>query len=205
MRRLPGAALAALALVLAGCGGTQAVSVPTAPATRAPALSPSQSPPSPSPAGDAATFSSTVYDYTLDVPANWTRQPATTAWTGGDIDHTAEYADRFTDASDNVYFILGTQTDLDAGAFADDHLAWLSSERGCPAPTRRASMTVDATTAIRASIHCPEGIFGPTLVSKVITVHDGDALILTAFSPDTGSDAMPSLDALASSLRWSVS
>ena len=40
------------------------------------------------------------------------------------------------------------------------------------------------------------------LPTWTITVRDGAGLIVTSFSPDTGSDDFTPLDALVSSMRW---
>lgn len=147
-------------------------------------------------------FTSSKYGYSAGIPATWAVSPALTAWDGGDIGHDQDYADRFTDPEGNTYFILGIPTDLPADEFASEHLAWLSANRGCPAPSMETEVSVDGASGVRAAIHCPDGVLGPTLVSKAIVVDDGAGLIVTSFSPDTGPDAFAPLDTLMASMRW---
>jgi hypothetical protein len=190
-----------LALVLAGCETQAAVpdaSSPTAAPTRS--ASPSSSATA---AVGGELVTSTQYGYSVVLPTGWAARPATLGWDGGDVDHTAEYADRFTDADGNEYFVIGTATEEPVDAFASAHLAWLAENRGCPSPGASRTVSVDGVRAERVAVHCPDGVFGPTLVSKVIVVKDGTAVIITSFSPDTGSDDFPPLDALADSVQWS--
>jgi hypothetical protein len=156
----------------------------------------------PSASADTEVFTSAQYGYSVQVPPGWTAEPATSAWDGGDVDHTADYADRFADTDANTYFVLGTPTDGSSVEFAADHLAWLAANRGCPAPSSEAEVDVDGVTGVRVAIHCPDGVYGATLVSKVIVASGGEGLIVTSFSPDTGADAFAPLDALVSSMRW---
>ena len=115
-------------------------------------------------------FISTQYGYAAVLPAGWTALPATSGWDGGDVDHTAEYADRLTDTDGNEFFVIGTAAGETTDEFADGHLAWLAENRGCPIPATEQMASVDGVPAVRVAIHCPDGVFGPTLVSKVILV-----------------------------------
>lgn len=148
-------------------------------------------------------FSSPVYGYSAVLPTGWTALPAVSTWDGGDIDHTADYADRFTDLAGNDFFVIGTPTDRSTDEFARWHLAWLAENRGCPAPSAESMLSLDGVPVARASVHCPDGVFGPTLVSKAMLVRDGTGLIVTSFSPDTGDDEFAPLDALVASITWS--
>jgi hypothetical protein len=214
------AAILAAPLLLGGCLSTTAtepqdpvsgpLTVAATPTTVAAPGSESEGPPvqveSPvpgSPSPPAGTeFTSPEYGYRLTLPSDWLATPATTSWDGGDIDHTADYADRFTTPEALPVFVLAGPAQGSLSEAVDAHLSWLSDARGCPEPTSTASVTLDGIPATRVAIHCPEGVFGPTLVSKAITVRDGRVIILTAFSPDQGGDDLPAFDALLSSLRW---
>jgi hypothetical protein len=205
--RIVAVVMASLALAACSAGGAQS-GAPSASASAAPspASSPAASPvvagPSSSASADAAVFTSAQYGYSVQVPPGWTAEPATSAWDGGDVDHSADYADRFADTDANTYFVLGTPTDRSSAEFAADHLDWLAANRGCPAPASETEVSVDGATGVRVAIHCPDGVYGATLVSKVMVVSGGEGLIVTSFSPDTGPDAFAPLDALVSSMRW---
>jgi hypothetical protein len=184
-------ALAACSTEGAQSGVPSASGLPSASASGAPSAS-----------AEPALFTSAQYGYSAQVPPGWTAEPATSAWDGGDVDHTADYADRFADTDANTYFVLGTPTDGSSAELAADHLAWLAANRGCPAPSSETEVSVDGATGVRVAIHCPDGVYGATLVSKVIVVSGGEGLIVTSFSPDDGSDAFAPLAALVSSMRW---
>lgn len=191
------------AVLLAACAGPAAG--PTAVGTSARAAgTPAASTPAALPSPPAPALISAVYGYAASPPADWTVAPATAAWDGGDVDHTAEYADRLVDPAGNEYFVVGTTASAPLAEVTDDHLAWLAGSRGCPPASSRTATTIDGAPAERMSIHCPDGVFGPTLVSKATTVHDGDVLIVTAFSPDDGSDDLASFDDLVASIRWTA-
>lgn len=201
------AVTAALFLCCAGCAGGTA-SGPTA--TVAPTSSTSVASPvasvSPAvtqlPSAPAAKdFVSALYGYAAAIPAGAEIAAATTSWDGGDVDHTAAYADRFY-GDGWVIFTLGTPTDRPLEGFVDDHAAWLTASRGCAAPTTRAASEIDGVPAVRLAFHCPNGIYGPTLVAKAIAVRDGQGIIWTSMSPDTGADAFSTFDELLGSVRW---
>jgi hypothetical protein len=198
--RLIAGAVGVVMLTLAGCATQGAAPRAPSPAAASSASATTSSPATATASGEP--FASTQYGYAAVLPAGWSSRPAASGWDGGDVDHAAEYADRFTDTDGNEYFVIGTATDESADEFADRHLAWLAENRGCPSPTTERSTSVDGLPAERVAVHCPDGIFGPTLVSKVILVRDGTALIVTSFSPDTGTDDFPPLDALTASMRW---
>lgn len=195
--------VSAIGLALAGCSGPPSSSADASTGASGRNASPTAaSPTSASPKPAMVAFTSRQYGYSVAVPSTWSVAPATEPWDGQDVDHTAAYADRLTDEAGNEYFVIGTPTTSTSAGVADQHTAWLTAQRGCPSPATRTTITLDGVPAERLAIHCPDGVFGPTLVSKVIAVHDGQALILTSFSPDTGSDEHPPLDDLILSLRW---
>jgi hypothetical protein len=193
---------AMLLICCAGCsGGTATGPVPgTASPVPAPAsvLAAATSAAS-QPAGQA--FTSTEYGYSAMIPAGTEIAAATSGWDGGDIDHTAAYADRFY-GTDGVTFVVGTPTDLPLAGLVDEHVAWLTANRGCPAPSSRADTEVDGVPAVRLAFHCPNGIYGPTLVEKAIAVRDGKGVIFTSMSPDAGAEELAAFDKLLDSVRW---
>ena len=126
---------------------------------------------------------------------------ATEPWDGGDIDHTAAYADRIFTPGSQELFILGQPTALDVEAYADTHTGWLTANRGCATPAATSEGTLDGRPARLLEIHCPEGIFGPTLVLKAVAVAQGQAVIVTSFTPD-GNVARTSPPSNLWSSRW---
>jgi hypothetical protein len=143
-----------------------------------------------------------VYRYDAVVPAGWSAESATALWEGGDIDHTAGYADRFDGAGEGFIFTIGTPTGETLPEFADAHGAWVKENRGCPQSSAPADTTIDGVPAVRVVLRCPKGIYGPTLVSKAMTVREGVGVIFTSFSPESGSDTFPVFDDLIASVRW---
>jgi hypothetical protein len=121
---------------------------------------------------------------------------------GGDIGHTAGYADRFDGAGAGFIFTIGTPTGDPLQEFADAHVAWVKQNRGCPQSSAPVDSTLDGAPAVRVVLHCPAGIYGPTLVTKAMSVRDGVGVIFTSFSPDSGSDTFPVFDELLASVRW---
>lgn len=196
--------LAVVPLLIAACASTTA-SQPDAPRVDASVSAITTAASAPASAANAVgerPFTSAVYGYRADVPQDWQAQPALTEWDGGDVDHTAGYADRFTTPEGVEVFVLAAPTAGPLDSAADAHLTWLSESRGCPAPSWKRAISLDGVPATRVAIHCPDGVFGPTLVSKAIAVHDGSVVILTAFSPDEGADDLLEFDRLLATLRW---
>ncbi len=155
------------------------------------------------PSPSASLFASTQYGISLPLPPGWNSAGATERWDGGDIDHTAAYADRLYPPGPQDLFILGQPTPLDVQAFADAHAAWLTANRGCPPPAATSEVALDGQPARLLEIHCPEGVFGPTLVLKAVATAQGQGVIVTSFTPD-GNVAADSaaFRALVESMTW---
>lgn len=147
-------------------------------------------------------FSSSVYGYAAVVPAGWAVEPATSRWEGGDIGHTAGYADRFDGQGAGFVFTIGTATGDPLPEFADAHVAWVKENRGCAQSSAPVDSVLDGVPAVRVALRCPSGIYGPTLVSKAMSVREGVGVVFTAFSPDSGSDMAPVFDEFLASVRW---
>lgn len=150
----------------------------------------------------AGDFSSAQYGYAAVAPAGWSVEPATSQWDGGDIDHTAGYADRFDGAGSGFIFTIGTATGDPLPEFAEAHVSWVEANRGCARASDPVDSVLDGVPAVRAALRCPAGIYGATLVSKAVVVREGVGVIFTAFSPDSGSDTFPAFDDLLASVRW---
>ena len=155
----------------------------------------------PSPSAD--TFTSTQYGIELPLPPGWNAAGATEPWDGGDIDHTAAYADRIYPPGQQDVFILGQRTPLDVQAFADAHAAWLTANRGCSPPTTTSEGALDGQPARLLEIHCPEGVFGPTLVLKAVATAQGQGVIVTSFTPDGDvAEDSAAFESLVESMTW---
>jgi len=210
MRSLVAATAAILLLCTACSSGSGTVGPGTSAPTTAPPGPTASAPPSASaptatapPASSQPTgqaFSSSQYGYSATIPADTEIAAAMSGWDGGDVDHTAAYADRFY-GDGWVIFTLGTPTDLPLAGFVDEHAAWLTANR-CPAQPSRAATEIDGAPAVRLAFHCPNGIYGPTLVDKAIAVRDGRGVIFTSMSPDTGEETLAAFDQLLGSVRW---
>lgn len=148
-------------------------------------------------------FSSTVYGYSAVAPSGWSVEPATSQWSGADIDHTAAYADQFGGAGSGLIFTIGTPTTDPLREFAEAHVAWVEVNRGCARASESVDAVLDGVPAMRAALACPAGIYGPTLVNKAVVVRDGLGVIFTSFSPASGSDTFPVFDEMLDSVRWS--
>jgi hypothetical protein len=153
-------------------------------------------------APSTSAFTSQEYGYSLAVPEGWDVVAASSTWDGGDVDHTASYADRLTSNKQAQVFALGTATQDSLEDVTSAHAAWLVSARGCDPPQGPTDSTLDATPARRLVFRCPQGVYGQTLVTKAIAVRDGEVLILTSFSPDDGTDSLPAFEEMLDSFRW---
>jgi hypothetical protein len=149
-------------------------------------------------------FSSAVYGYSAVAPSGWATESATSAWEGGDIGHTASYADQFDGAGSGFIFTIGTATSDPLREFADAHVEWVEVNRGCARSSAPTDSVLDGVPVVRATLTCPSGIYGPTVVNKAIAVRDGVGVIFTAFSPDSGSETFPVFDEFLASVRWSA-
>jgi hypothetical protein len=147
-------------------------------------------------------FTSDMYRYSVTIPTGWDAKAASSQWGGGDIDHTASYSDRFTSPVQAEAFTIGTATQEPLDDFTNAHADWLVSARGCDPPQAATETTLDTTPARRLVFHCPQGVYGRTLVTKAIAVRDGRALILTSFSSDDGTDILPAFEEMLASFRW---
>ena len=155
------------------------------------------------PARLPASFASTQYGISLPLPPDWNSAGATERWDGGDIDHTAAYADRIFTPGAQELFILGQSTARDLQPYVDTHTAWLSANRGCAAPAATSEVTLDGQPARLLEIHCPEGIFGPTLVLKAVATAQGQGVIVTSFTPDGNvAEDSAAFTALVESMTW---
>jgi hypothetical protein len=155
------------------------------------------------PSPSASRFASTQYGVSFPLPPGWNPLVATEPWDGGDIDHTAPYADRIFTPGSQELFILGQSTARDLQPYVDTHTAWLSANRGCAAPAATSEVTLDGQPARLLEIHCPEGIFGPTLVLKAVATAQGHGVIVTSFTPDgnVAEDSAAFKD-LVESMSW---
>jgi hypothetical protein len=152
----------------------------------------------------AGDFSSAVYGYTALAPGGWSVEPSSSQWDGGDVDHTASYADRFDGQASGFIFTLGSPADDPLPEFAEGHVSWVKANRGCQQASDPVNSVLDGVPAVRVALRCGAGIYGPTLVSKAMVVRDGVGVIFTAFSPDAGREALPIFEDFLASVRWSA-
>jgi hypothetical protein len=85
-----------VALLAGACGTSGPASAPSAAGLTSPTASASPVPlPTPPPTAPPSVFKSTIYDYSIALPAGWIAIPATAAWDGKEMSHDAAYVDQF--------------------------------------------------------------------------------------------------------------
>lgn len=153
----------------------------------------------------AGAFTSSQYGYRLTLPQGWTGVAATTRFGGGDIDHTASYADSLTAPGRRFVFVLGSRTSSTVTAFARAHGAWLAANRPCRGVGRWAGTTLAGEPAQVATFACEGGVYGRTLAVKWVVVRRGLGIVVTQFTPD-GRRARDraALGQLLRGLAWST-
>lgn len=170
-----------MGLVLAGCASAGSPSTTTAPSMTSAAQAPSavssgspipaSAPPSTSAEATGSTFTSTLYGYTVAVPAGWSAQAATARWDGvSGLKSDSPQVD--------IWTSTGTQSSWGwAAPFAEDLKAYAAKEIAdtakyhgdtCPAsPESQEQITVGGDPGMLIAWNC--GI----LINIAVTVHDG--------------------------------
>lgn len=149
---------ALVSLIMVGCG-TSASSSTAATATA-------------SPTAASTAFVSTIYHYTMTLPAGWTAYPATKAWTGEiPPSHLGQDVDLFIGSDQNApvwAFALHTPKTLTAFT---TQLTTPDTVHSCAKPERDQATTLGGVPARFVSMHCPAT--GGILVLSVIAVKSG--------------------------------
>lgn len=149
-------------------------------------------------------FTSSQYGYSLALPPGWSGAAASERFPGGDIDHTAPYADSFSTAGDRLVFALGRGTKQPLLAFARAHGTWLVRNRPCRLVGTWRKATLAGEPARAASFACDSGVFGgPTFVAKWVVVRRGLGIVFTQFTPDGArSDDSAALKRFLRRVAW---
>jgi hypothetical protein len=188
MRRLALLCIAALVSVGACQAGPVATPAPSAAtlveaSTAASASVASGPPPSEAsvtavPVGTASAFVSTVYGYTLGLPADWAVvKPATLAWDGtGAPGHDTAVTDLFASAAGTLAWANAAITAKSLNAFTSERLAADAAAHPCPArPETDETLTIAGEPARFTVKHCPAT--GGILVAMAAVIHDGTGYV----------------------------
>lgn len=207
---LPGPAIvAALAVLLVmGCGGSPSVTAvaslapaPTASITVRPA--PSAAPATPAPATPAPSstprdlsFTSTLYPYSIVLPAApfepgpiatvpepGTWKPASEPWDGTAVisPSNPRANDSTIDTDGDEFFVVGRATDDDLDAFAARMVGEFASWHGCSRTPLSRPATIDGEPAILIASECARG-GGSAVAARLFVVHEGFGLIFNVRS-----------------------
>jgi hypothetical protein len=208
------------ALVVFGCAGSPAATATmtrTSPPTASPDVptSPSAAPatpapqPSPSSTPRDLSFSSSVYPYSIVLPAGpfepgpinvvpppgaW--KPATDVWDGTTVisPSSPHQNDSTSDADGNEFFVVGHATDDGLDAFAERMVGSFAMWHGCSRTPTSRPMTIDDEPAVLIASPCGQG--GVALAARLFVVHEGFGLVfnIRSFRP---VDAQQVMDRLA--------
>ncbi len=175
---------AVVALVTAACG----TSGTTPTASQLPTTSIGQ--PTIQPTAPASLFTSSVYHYSIALPAGWTATSATAAWDGTvAVSHTDPFADLFSSSTGTLAWAYAAPTtksvaDLSAAQTASDAAA-----HPCPTTVEIDEPTTVGGDPARLTMkHCPTP--GDTLIANTAVIHDGIGYFFYfQHSSNAGADA----------------
>ena len=218
--RARGSGLLAIVTLLAGCGpsaaapsgGASAAPSPSVvqPSASAPATSPpspsvaaSPGPSAPTPSSGPITLESTVYPYSLTVPAGsltlaW--KPALRPWNGEEAINIlgSSVVDK-TGIHDGGLIIFGAAAPDGLDAFFAVHAANGSRFHGCSQPTGRRDVTINGVPAIAFVQSCLQ----QQTRAQISIVHDGFGLgIFVSTAAGAESAALDHLITLLAGLTW---
>jgi hypothetical protein len=200
----------AAVLLLAACGSTGS----QAPTSSGPSGSntPAAAEATTAVAADAATttaaapttFTSSIYGYSVTVPAGWTSVPATRSWDGTSASsHEDPAADQWTSPGSSSSWALAAPSEADLGSYVEKGIAAAFAAHGdtCPEqPAAQDRVTIGTTAGMLVAWDC--GI----LINIGYAVHDGVGYQFGFRDPaiHAASDAedRATFVALLESVRW---
>jgi hypothetical protein len=200
---LRGSAVLAL-LLLAGCSSA-APSTPLPPAPAASTIATSASPiasaaASPSPEPTPTTYTSTLYGYSLTLPAGWQVVPATTRWDGtSDPGHDEPTVDQMTGPSTAVAWAFSEPATTELTRYAAERVAADATFHPCPkTPATTTKITIDGSAGLLMSRDC--GI----LVLTGLAINGGTAFVFYLQDSSVHGAADPTDEAILASMLASV-
>jgi hypothetical protein len=149
-------------------------------------------PPSPepqmttAPAGTASTFLSTIYGYTLALPADWAIvKPATSAWDATDApSHDGPTTDLFASSAGTLAWAYAAKTGKSLDALTSAQLDADAAAHPCPAtPETNEAFSIGGEAARLTVKHCPAT--GGILVAMAAVIHDGTGYVFYLQHPPT--------------------
>lgn len=172
------------AFVLAACAGPSATpsSAPTGrTATPSLAVPPDTTPAptasaAPTPALPVA-FASTIYDYSLIVPAGWVIGPATVPWDAASAPSANAFSvDKFVSPSGLSAFAYAGAVSVDLAGFVRDNIAWTFRDHGstCPDPAPEITEPIEVGGEPGVLLLWDCGI----LINSALLVRDGTGFVM---------------------------
>lgn len=132
--------------------------------------------PAPTPASPVA-FASTVYDYSLIVPAGWAIGPATVPWDAASAPGaTAPSVDKFISPSGMSAFVYAGPVNVDLAGFVRDNIAWTVRDHGdtCPAAVPESTEPIEVGGEPGMLLLWDCGI----LINSALLVRDGTGFVM---------------------------
>ena len=204
--RWPGGLVLAM-LVLAGCASAaQRTAGPTAELAASVAASPPPTSsaslsPTPSAQPTSTAYTSSLYGYSLRLPAGWEVVPATVRWDGiSDPGHDEPTVDQMSGPSTAVAWAFSTPpVTKDLQTYASDRMVADAAVHPCPkTPSKTDTITIDGQPGLLLSRDC--GI----LVLTALTIHRGAGFLFYLQDSDIHSASDPADEATFASLLASV-
>jgi hypothetical protein len=165
--------VAALLLLAASCSNA----APTPTQSRAPLLSASAS-------ASGSTFSSSVYQYSIDLPDGWRPVAATEAWDGtSGITNEDPWVDQFISQRGTLAWAFAAPTSKTLDELTADQIASGAVRRCSKTPETDEGISVGQEPARFVVMHCPAD--SATLVAWADLVHDGDGYFFYFIYPES--------------------
>ncbi len=148
------------------------------------ATTPTQSTPSVAASASDSSFSSSVYAYSIALPAGWRPIPATEAWDGTTgITNEDPWVDQFISERGTIAWAFAAPTSKSLDDVTADQIA-SGAERECSTtPETDEETTVGDAPARFVVTHCPAD--SETVVAWADLVHDGDGYFFYFIYPDS--------------------
>jgi hypothetical protein len=178
-------AVAAVVLLTASCGSS---ATPTPSAT-------------PGPSASGSTFSSSVYAYSIALPAGWRPVPATEAWDGTTaVSSEDPWVDQFISSRGTIVWAYAAPTSKSLADLTDEAVAASASERQCMAnPQVDEPLTVGEEAARFIVTRCPAD--SQTVIAWATVIHAGDGYFFYFIHPESLAPDPNAVDAFRALLN----
>jgi hypothetical protein len=140
--------------------------------------------PSASASASGSAFSSSVYAYSIALPAGWRPVPATEAWDGTtDISNEDPWVDQFISQRGSVAWAYAAPTSKTLNKLTTDQIASGADRQCSTTPETDEAITVGQEPARYVVTHCPAD--SATVVAWADLIHAGDGYFFYFIYPDS--------------------